>query len=90
MQLLHCCDATKTLLHPPSQSYVSVRLGWGILPSYQKVNDHVMSHIVQVYRQWRRYNTTVRELSRLNDSELSDIGITRTDIPRAAWESSEH
>ena len=50
----------------------------------------LLSHIVQVYRQWRRYNTTVRELSRLNDRELSDIGITRTDIPRAAWESSEH
>ena len=49
----------------------------------------ILSHIVQVYRQWRRYNESVRELSRLNDRELSDIGITRGDIPRAAWESSE-
>ena len=49
----------------------------------------LLSHIVQIYRQWRRYNDSVRELSRLNDRELSDIGITRGDIPRVAWESSE-
>jgi len=29
---------------------------------------------------WRRYREAVRELSRLNDRELSDIGIRRGDI----------
>lgn len=49
-----------------------------------------LSHVVNVWRQWRRYNQSLRELNRLGDRELSDIGITRTDIPRVAWESSEH
>jgi glutamate-1-semialdehyde 2,1-aminomutase len=30
-----------------------------------------------------------RELNRLGDRELADIGITRGNIPRAAWENSE-
>ena len=29
---------------------------------------------------WRRYRDAVRELSQLNDRELSDIGIRRGDI----------
>ena len=29
---------------------------------------------------WRRYRDAVRELSRLNDRELNDIGIRRGDI----------
>jgi uncharacterized protein YjiS (DUF1127 family) len=40
-----------------------------------------LSHVVNVWRQWRRYNQSLRELNRLGDRELSDIGIT--------WESSE-
>jgi uncharacterized protein YjiS (DUF1127 family) len=31
----------------------------------------------------------VRELSNLNDRELADIGITRSDIPRLAWEHAK-
>ena len=49
-----------------------------------------LSHIVHVYRQWRRYNQSLRELNRLGDRELADLGISRSDIPRIAWESSEH
>ena len=29
---------------------------------------------------WRRYRNSVKELSQLNDRELSDIGIRRGDI----------
>lgn len=29
---------------------------------------------------WRRYRDSVRELSRLSDRELSDLGIGRSDI----------
>jgi uncharacterized protein YjiS (DUF1127 family) len=35
---------------------------------------------------WRRYDTTVRELCKLTDRDLADLGITRKDIPRVAWE----
>jgi uncharacterized protein YjiS (DUF1127 family) len=48
-----------------------------------------LTHIVSVYRQWRRYNQSLRELSRLGDRELADLGISRGDIPRVAWENSE-
>ena len=48
-----------------------------------------LSHVLSALRQWRRYNRSLSELSRLGDRELADIGITRGDIPRVAWESSE-
>ena len=62
----------------------------GFSPAPQRVNDMFLSHVVGVFQQWRRYNQSLRELNRLGDRELADIGITRGDIPRVAWESSEH
>ena len=62
----------------------------GILPRSQRVNHMFLTHLVGVLRQWRRYNQSLRELNRLGDRELADIGITRGDIPRVAWEASEH
>ena len=49
-----------------------------------------LTHLLGVIRQWRRYNDSLRELNRLGDRELADIGITRGDIPRVAWNSAEH
>jgi uncharacterized protein YjiS (DUF1127 family) len=49
-----------------------------------------LSHLIGVYRQWRRYNQSLRELNRLGDRELADIGISRGDIPRVAWDNAEH
>jgi len=40
-------------------------------------------------RAWRQYQGTVWYLSNLGDRELADIGITRKDIPRVAWESPD-
>jgi uncharacterized protein YjiS (DUF1127 family) len=48
-----------------------------------------LTHLIAAYRQWRRYNESVRELNRLGDRELADLGISRSDIPRVAWENSE-
>lgn len=36
---------------------------------------------------WRRYRVSVRELSRLSDRELSDLGIVRADIEFVARRS---
>ena len=44
--------------------------------------------ILNFLRAWRRYNVSLRELNSLDDRELADIGITRSDIPRIAWENS--
>lgn len=41
-------------------------------------------NLIRTIKGWRRYNETVRELSRLNSRELQDIGITRADIEKIA------
>ncbi|MDY8110588.1 DUF1127 domain-containing protein [Fulvimarina sp. 2208YS6-2-32] len=40
--------------------------------------------IVKSYRNWRRYRDTVKELDRLSQRELNDLGISRYDIPSIA------
>jgi uncharacterized protein YjiS (DUF1127 family) len=49
----------------------------------------MLSHIIRLLRAWRRYESSVRELSRLGDRELADIGIARSEITRVAWESAQ-
>ena len=44
--------------------------------------------ILRFLQNWRRYNASLRELSHLDDRELADIGISRSDIPRVAWDSA--
>ena len=46
--------------------------------------------LVRMIRDWKRYNRSVTELSRLGDRELADIGISRSDIQRVAWSASHH
>jgi uncharacterized protein YjiS (DUF1127 family) len=41
-----------------------------------------------MFRAWRRYETSLRELSSLGDRELADIGVARSDIQRIAWETA--
>jgi uncharacterized protein YjiS (DUF1127 family) len=41
-------------------------------------------NLVRTLKNWRRYNETVRELNRLNSRQLSDVGISRSDIERVA------
>ncbi len=44
--------------------------------------------IIRFVQRWRQYNESLRELSRLSDRELADIGISRSEIARTAWEAS--
>lgn len=41
-------------------------------------------NLIRNYRNWRRYRQTVNELSRLSNRELSDLGISRGEIPYVA------
>ena len=34
---------------------------------------------------WREHRNTIKELNRLTDAELRDIGIARADIDRLVW-----
>jgi uncharacterized protein YjiS (DUF1127 family) len=45
--------------------------------------------IVRFIQNWKRYGLAVQELSQLSDRELADIGITRSDIARIAWDQSD-
>jgi uncharacterized protein YjiS (DUF1127 family) len=45
----------------------------------------MFASIVRFVREWQRYNQSMRELSSLGDRELADIGISRSDIQRVAW-----
>jgi uncharacterized protein YjiS (DUF1127 family) len=40
--------------------------------------------LVERVRAWARYRLTVRELSDLSDRDLSDLGISRTEIESVA------
>jgi uncharacterized protein YjiS (DUF1127 family) len=44
--------------------------------------------LVRLIREWKRYNNSINELSRLGDRELADIGISRSDIQRVAWNAA--
>jgi uncharacterized protein YjiS (DUF1127 family) len=44
--------------------------------------------IFNFLRAWKRYNASLNELYQLGDRELADIGITRSDIPRIAWDNA--
>jgi uncharacterized protein YjiS (DUF1127 family) len=50
----------------------------------------MFSSIVRYFNTWKRYGVAVDELSHLSDRELADIGITRSDIPRIAWQQSRY
>ena len=45
----------------------------------------MLASIVRAFREWHRYNQSLRELQSLGDRELADIGISRSDIQRVAW-----
>lgn len=49
----------------------------------------MFTSIVRFVRSWKRYNQSLTELNRLGDRELADIGISRSDIARVAWQSTQ-
>jgi uncharacterized protein YjiS (DUF1127 family) len=44
--------------------------------------------LVRLIREWKRYSRSINELNRLGDRELADIGISRSDIQRVAWNAA--
>ena len=47
----------------------------------------MFSSLVRLLQSWREYGTAIRELSALNDRELADLGISRSDIE---WVARQH
>ena len=48
----------------------------------------ILSRFIRLLRTWWRYNESVRELARLNDRELADIGVSRSEIGTIAWNTA--
>ena len=48
----------------------------------------LISRFIRLVRTWWRYNESMRELARLSDRELADIGVTRSEIPAVAWQNT--
>jgi len=46
----------------------------------------MLTSITRIFHTWKRYGDALNELSHLTDRELADIGVSRSDIPRLAWE----
>jgi uncharacterized protein YjiS (DUF1127 family) len=91
MQFMQCCAAAISLFPEPAEYYVChIKERVESSAAFKGLTTMFLSHLVGVFQQWRRYNNSLRELNRLGDRELADIGITRGDIPRVAWENSEH
>ncbi|RFB80952.1 DUF1127 domain-containing protein [Methylovirgula sp. 4M-Z18] len=47
-----------------------------------------LKNLTSKISQWRRYRVSVRELSRLSDRELSDLGLGRSDIQTVARQAA--
>ncbi|HEV2954589.1 MAG TPA: DUF1127 domain-containing protein [Xanthobacteraceae bacterium] len=45
----------------------------------------MLAKLIRLYRARRNYERSMSELSRLDDRELADIGISRAEIPAVAW-----
>jgi uncharacterized protein YjiS (DUF1127 family) len=56
----------------------------------RKGSKPMLSPVIRFFQNWKRYGLAMQELSQLSDRELADIGITRGDIPRIAWNQSHH
>lgn len=57
-------------------------LAWA---NHKKELPMFLSTLLSGLNRWLRYRDTVRQLSRLSDRELSDLGIHRGDIQVVAW-----
>jgi uncharacterized protein YjiS (DUF1127 family) len=99
---LHCCGATLLLFKHRNIPILQLILDPGQMPDREtqektqaKIQEKskrkrpvMFASIVRFIREWKRYNQSLSELSRLCDRELADIGISRSDIQRVAWNVS--
>jgi uncharacterized protein YjiS (DUF1127 family) len=89
MRLLHSCalKAVAFRFNLLSTTH-NAASGGEIQPSLKRTHAMIFSTLMQTYGDWRRFNANLRELSHLSDSELADLGITRADIYRLAWDNA--
>jgi uncharacterized protein YjiS (DUF1127 family) len=72
----------------PEQPYFRTQSSHRPRAGLKRKRAAMFANLVRFIREWKRYNQSLNELSRLGDRELADIGISRSDIPRVAWNSA--
>jgi uncharacterized protein YjiS (DUF1127 family) len=89
MRFSPSCSATLLLFNRPQIPI----FGWKSFAGTRRIlrerkKDTMFAALVRFIQEWKRYNQSINELSRLGDRELADIGISRSDIPRIAWNAA--
>ena len=82
------CGATLLLFKRAQHPYVPFERTTGTAGLTKERRTAMIAALVRFIQEWKRYNRSLNELSRLGDRELADIGISRSDIPRVAWNAA--
>ncbi len=91
MQIAHICGAAYCLLQRTIDPYVRCDIEFRPGGRTKKRKELTMLvALINFLQAWRRYNSSLRELYQLGDRELADIGISRSDIPRVAWDTANN
>ena len=48
----------------------------------------LIAKLIRWFQAWTRYRRSLRELAQLDDRELADIGISRSEISDIAWQDA--
>ena len=85
---MHICSAAICLLQRTIAPYLRLDMEFQQGTLENERSTTMLVAIINFLQAWRRYNTSLRELYQLGDRELADIGISRSDIPRVAWDAA--
>jgi uncharacterized protein YjiS (DUF1127 family) len=88
MRFTHCCGATLLLFIRQNIPILQLIRFTGSGPDRKRKRIVMIAALVRFLTEWKRYNRSLSELNRLGDRELADIGISRSDIPRVAWNTA--
>jgi uncharacterized protein YjiS (DUF1127 family) len=95
MRCMISCGAALSIVHCRAEHNIPVksmpRWGFGRNSTWNptaanKKGLNMLIHVIRFLRSWRLCSDILVELSRKSDAELSAMGITRSDIPRVAFE----
>jgi uncharacterized protein YjiS (DUF1127 family) len=87
MRIGNCCDAAFIFLHCIISPMYSGECFEPV--SRERERDKMLTaKLIRWFRAWTRYRQSLRELAQLDDRELTDIGISRSEIPDIAWHDS--
>ena len=87
MRFSPSCSAAKFLFFGLNRSISTATRFTGDAGSDRK-RTTMLTSLIRLLHQWKQYNRSLNELSRLGDRELADIGISRSDIHAVAWQSA--